>query len=124
MTKDELEKLKIGDHIWLCDIQLSSNMERLSHAIFAEVEYIEPKSRILGRYAFEVVKKISGSLKPGDRVISGIKFNRYKFFKTHKEAIEEWNRLIYNALDYNQSRYEEVKKRFTNKIIKNNDNRN
>lgn len=121
----DLKNLKPGDRVWMCEVEATKVGDRLLISIFISLEYIRSDVSILNNkknYVFKVIHKhkLSGSSKNvGDLLSlneSGTRING--LYQTYEEAVEEWNKSVYNMLDFNQSKFEKAKKHFESKIIK------
>ena len=101
------EELKVGDHVWVSKLSFSDR-GNMTLGLFAELEKVEGANR------FRVVKVEKGtSLKKGGFCsLSG------KFYRTREDAIESWNRNLYNTIDRLTSEYEQTIKRVKKKILK------
>jgi hypothetical protein len=105
----EKEEIKVGDHVWVSKV-LFSNRGRMTLGLFAELEKEEKEE------SFLVVKVENGTtLKEGESVCPG--WSSSDLYKTRKDALESWNRDIYNTIDSLTSTYEQTIKRIRKKII-------
>ena len=107
------EEIKVGDHVWVSSV-LFSDSGRMTLGLFAELEKEEKDERFL------VVKVEKGTtLKEGRSVHTGWNTFRYSdLHKTRKDALESWNRNIYNTIDRLTSTYEQTMKQIKKKIMK------
>ena len=112
MEKEEYNKLNPGDHIWVSRISFSDR-GTMNLGLFAELEKEEKEG------SFLVVKVEKGTtLREGRSVCIGWStFNYPDLHKTRKDALESWNRNIYNTIDRLTSTYEQVMKRIKKKIL-------
>jgi len=113
MTKEEYNGLKPGDHVWVSKVSFSDR-GTMTLGLFAELE----KEKGGG---FLVVKVEKGTtLKEGRSVCAtywSSPFGYSDLHKTRKDALESWNRNIYNTIDRLTSTYEQTIKRIRKKII-------
>ena len=113
MEKEEYDKLNPGDHVWVCRLRFSLGGNS-SLSLLAELEKLESKD------VFKVVKVEKGtSLKVGKEVKGDSYYSFYAsaLYKTRKEAIEKWNREVYNTIDRLTSTYETKMKQLKKKIL-------
>ena len=107
MTKEEI---KVGDHVWVSKVSFS-NHGTMSLGLFAELEKEEKEG------SFLVVKVEKGTtLKEGRSVCIGW-IGYPDLHKTRKDALESWNREIYNTIDRLTFTYELMMKRIKKKIM-------
>jgi hypothetical protein len=111
MTKEEI---KVGDHVWVSRV-IFSDHGTMTLGLFAELEKEEKADRFL------VVKVENGTtLKEGRSVCAtywSSPFGYSDLHKTRKDALESWNRNIYNTIDRLTSTYEQTMKRVKKKIM-------
>jgi hypothetical protein len=113
MTKEEYNGLKPGDHVWVSKV-LFSDRGTMTLGLFAELEKEEKAN------SFLVVKVEKGTtLKEGRSVCTSWIVGYRYLHKTRKDALESWNRNIYNTIDRLTSTYEQTMKRVKKKILKN-----
>lgn len=113
MSQEEYNEIKEGDHVWVCRLRFST-AGNSSMSLLAELEKQERKD------VFKVVKVEKGtSLKVGNEVKGDSYYTFYAsaIYKTRKEAIEKWNREVYNTIDRLTSIYETKMKQLKKKII-------
>lgn len=105
------EEIKVGDHVWVSKVSFSDR-GTMTLGLLAELEKEETGS-------FLVVKVEKGaSLKEGKSVCTGwSSFGYPDLHKTRKDALESWNRKIYNTIDRLTSTYEQTMKRIKKKIL-------
>ena len=108
----EKEEIKVGDRVWVSRV-LFSDHGKMTLGLFAELEKEEKEERFL------VVKVEKGTtLKEGYSVCTGWSSFYYSdLHKTRKDALESWNRNIYNTIDRLTSTYEQTIKRIKKKIL-------
>ena len=106
------EEIKVGDHVWVSRVRFSDH-GTMTLGLFAELEKEEKADRFL------VVKVENGTtLKEGRSVCVGWStFGYSDLHKTRKDALESWNRKIYNTIDRLTSTYEQTMKRIKKKIL-------
>jgi len=113
MEKEEYDKLNPGDHVWVCRLRFST-AGNLSLSMLAELE------KMKGKNSFKVVKVEKGtSLREGKEVRADSYYSFYisSIYKTREEAVEEWNRQVYNTIDRLTSSYETKMKLLKKKIL-------
>ena len=113
MEKENYDKLSPGDHVWVCRLRFST-AGNLSLSMLAELEKME------GKDSFRVVKVEKGtSLREGKEVRGDSYYSFYisSIYKTREEAVEEWNRQVYNTIDRLTSTYETKMKLLKKKIL-------
>jgi hypothetical protein len=113
MDKESYENLKPGDHVWVCRLRFST-AGNSSMSLLAELEKLE------SRDLFKVVKVEKGtSLKAGKEVKGDSYYTFYAsaLYKTRGDAVEEWNKAVYNTIDRLTSAYETKMKQLKKKII-------
>ena len=113
MEKENYDKLSPGDHVWVCRLRFST-AGNLSLSMLAELEKME------GKDSFRVVKVEKGtSLREGKEVRGDSYYSFYisSIYKTRKDAIEEWNKQVYNTIDRLTSTYETKMKLLKKKIL-------
>jgi hypothetical protein len=115
MTKEEYNGLKPGDHIWISKVMFS-NSGTNTLGLLAELVKIEGKR---GKDEFKVLKVEKGTTLREDSIVNSgyYSFNYPNAFKTRKDAIEHWNKVIYNTIDRLTSTYEQTMKRVKKKIM-------
>jgi len=113
MEREDYNKLKPGDHVWVCRLRFS-NAGNLSLSMLAELEKIE------GEDSFKVVKVEKGtSLREGKKVRGDGYYTFYtsSIYKTREDAVEEWNRQVYDTIDRLTSNYETKMKQLKKKLM-------
>ena len=116
MEKEEFSKLKPGDHIWVSRVRFSDSGTN-TLGLLAELVKIEGKH---GKDEFKVLKVEKGTTLREDGIVTPgfYSFNYPNAFETRKDAVEHWNKVIYNTLDRLTSTYEQTIKRVKKKILK------
>ena len=115
MEKEEYEKLKVGDIVYLFKLDISWNTYRINFGVAAEL-------KMIGKDEFEVTKLIYGKyfkigeiVKIYDRNWS--KFRSTNLWKKLEDGMESWNASIRNAEDRLTSTYETRKKGLIKRLI-------
>ena len=112
MSKEEYSALKIGDKVWLFDIEFSVH-GNLYYNMIAKLEKLEGKDR------FKILDvKMGSSFKPGDTQYLPEWKHSVKMFKDYNEGVDYWNSIILNKIDYMTSIYEKMIKRAKSKLLK------
>lgn len=116
MEKEEYEKLKVGDIVYLFKLDISWNAYHVDFGVASEL-------KMIGKDEFKVTKLINGKyLKIGEMVKIDDRNWRSKFRSTNlwkklEEGIEWWNAQIRNAEDGLTSAYEKKKKSLLKRLI-------
>ena len=115
MEREEYEKLKVGDIVYLFKIDISWNAYRVNFGIAAEL-------KMIGKDEFEVTKLINGKyFKIGELVkIDDLDWRNIRsldLWKKLEDGVESWNAYIRNAEDRLTSTYETRKKGLIKRLI-------
>lgn len=116
MEKEEYEKLKVGDIVYLFKLDISWNAYRVNFGVAAEL-------KMIGKDEFEVTKLINGkyfkigeTVKIDDRNWRS-KFRSINLWKKLEDGVESWKANIRNAEDRLTSTYETRKKGLIKRLI-------
>ena len=116
MEREEYEKLKVGDIVYLFKLDISWNAYRVNFGVAAEL-------KMIGKDEFEVTKLINGkyfkigeTIKIDDRNWRS-KFRSINLWKNLEDGVESWNANIRNAEDRLTSTYEKRKKSILERLI-------
>lgn len=114
ISKREYANLKPGDHVWASCI-IFSQTGNLICGTFAELELEKTED---GYHIFKTVKVEKGSLFKKDKLVA-LRYHShgYSYFSTREEALEDWNKVVYNTIDWITSNYEQIIKRVKEKLI-------
>ena len=117
MEKEEYDKLKVGDIVYLFKLDISWNACRVNFGVAAEL-------KMIGKDEFEVTKLINGkyfkigeTVKIDDRHWRSNKFRSINLWKKLGDGVESWNADIRNAEDRLTSTYETRKKGLIKRLI-------
>jgi len=116
---ENIDKIKVGDTVWYCRAQLSSERRTFLHSKPPRKIMVEKISSSSMGYSVWTCKDEKGNtLTLNVYFKAGYYADNEFLFTTKEDATQYWNSVINNGIDWLDSQYQENVKRLKSRLLK------